>query len=101
MKAITKDDYIYYGQDEGSIYTKEGKERLWNEYNIVYNDGVFAMQIIPRDNMAPLIVLLNEEDEALFITKRDIQSFDSGWLEDLIELSKIVQNKIIKQSAGL
>jgi len=83
---------IYYGDMEGSIYTEEGKERLWKEENIIYINGVHAFKIIPRKNSSPLIELWHEDDEQL--SSDETVHFDAGWLESLRDLIDTTIKKI-------
>lgn len=78
-------DRIFYGQDEGSIWTDEGKERLWKEEKIVYIGGVHAFRIIERENYTPLVELYCEDDGALFTYEEGVK-FDSSHLKNLKNL---------------
>ena len=84
---------IFYGQDDESIATKIGKDRLWKEESIIYVDGVHAFEIIERDSEHPLVRLYTEDDECLCST--DI-IFDYYWLNSLRRLINVTQDKIGK-----
>lgn len=88
--------YIYYGQDDDSIYTKRGKQKLLREENIVFVGGVHAFKIIPRDKIGYLLELWSEDDECLSNT--DV-AFDEGWLKDLKKLIVAVEKKLKEQHA--
>lgn len=84
---------ICWGDGKGSIYTKEGKDRLWREYNIVYVGGVYAAKITPRKNAAPLVELIAEDDGALFLDNHSLHC-DVGWISSIRELLNAVEIKV-------
>jgi len=88
---------IGYGQDEGSISTKEGIERLLKEENIVFNgNGIYALKILPRYGENPLIQMYSEDDESLYETN---EKFDVYWIDDLIDVLNKTKEEV--QRRGL
>ena len=85
---------IYYGDMEGSINTKQGKERLWEEENIIFVGGVHAFKVIQRKGYDPLIELWHEDDEQLFTPTNNTVQFDVVWLKDLRNLIDVTIEKL-------
>jgi hypothetical protein len=87
-----EENYIYYGDAEGSIYSDEGQKRLWEEESIIFVSGVHAFKIIPRGQYSPLIELYHEDDGALFNNSN--VKFDASWLKDLRDLIDTTLEKL-------
>jgi hypothetical protein len=95
---------IYYGQDNGSIYTNEGKIRLWKEENIIYFGGFFAFKLTKRTDLdegeisSPLVTMYYEDDGQLSTGDNPVQ-FDSVCLGELYMLTHhtlgIIESEVV------
>lgn len=93
---------VSYGQDEGSIWTDEGKERLWKEHRLFYpENGVFAFKVREkrpddRISIGLLLELFMEDDGYLFPAgERSCPVvFSERWLGNLLEVARRAREKI-------
>lgn len=83
---------VFYGDDDESIYTDEGKKRLWEEEHIVYTGGVYACKVWGDSPTTAMIQLLGEDDGAIYSDCEFV--FDPYWLDDLQQLITETKFKI-------
>ena len=82
----------YRCQNPDDIYTDSGIKELWDKHKILH-EGVFGIQIIPRENYNPIIKLGMEDDGTIFFHDKSPE-FDSYWLDSLIKLLEMTKEKI-------
>lgn len=82
---------------EDQTWDKKTLNQLRKEHNIIYNDGILPMKIIPRKTTNPLVVIGSEDDGIITFEVDDRGwynhsiTFDASWCDVLIEQLKKVK----------
>lgn len=88
------DDYISVIADQDG-FTKEDIASLWDEHKIKYVKGsITAAWIEEREEMAPRVHLMDEDDGQLIWTLETDKSFNSVWIDDYVKTLREVKKSL-------
>ena len=88
----SNDEIFVFGYEQS--FSDEERANLWDKHKILYIGNIMAVWVEERDDYAPLIHLMREDDGCLIWSKNKDVCFDAGWLDDYINTLTAVKAKL-------